>query len=302
MPAVPLTVVLGLLVLAMLWGSAFPLIKVGLEGLSAPSLTLFRFLVASSCFAAYLYLVRARLLPDLRDVPFFLLLGFLGITVYHLALNFGELFVTAGAASLIIATAPALSAVVAYFVIGERLRPLGWAGISIAFGGVALIVLGDDPELGFNPYALLILLSAVVTAFFAVLQTRLFDRYRAVEVSGFATWAGTLPLLVFLPAFPGDVGNAGTAPILAAVYIGIFPAAVAYALFSFALSRAPVTLVTTYLYTVPLFSLLFSWLLLGEVPSRLTAVGGAAVIAGIATVNRAKLARRAPGPDRSGDG
>ena len=62
---------LNLFVLAVLWGSAFPGIKLGLAGLSAPNLTLLRFAVASLCFVLYLRATGKRLLPERRDVPRF---------------------------------------------------------------------------------------------------------------------------------------------------------------------------------------------------------------------------------------
>lgn len=278
----------NLLVLAMLWGSAFPAIKVGLTGLSAANLTLLRFGVASLCFVVYLLATKKRLFPERRDVPVLFLAGFLGITVYHLALNYGELHVSAGAASLIIATAPALTAVVAFFMLRDRLPPLGWLGILVSFAGVLLIVLGDSAGLSLNPFAFLVLLSALAHAFFTVLQKPLFTRYRAVEVTAYATWAGTALLLIFLPWFFQDVADAGLRPLLAGVYIGVFPAAVAYALFAYAISKLPVTVATSFLYVVPVFSLFFSWLLLGEVPSLLTLVGGAVAIGGIVVVTYAK--------------
>lgn len=278
----------NLFVLAVLWGSAFPGIKLGLTGLSAANLTLLRFAVASLCFVLFLMLTRKRLWPEHKDVPYFFLVGFLGITSYHLALNYGELHVSAGAASLIIATAPAITAVVAFFVLKDRLPPLGWFGFLVSFGGVLLIILGDGAVLEFSPYALLILLSALTTAFFTTLQKPLFQRYRAVEVTAFATWAGTVPLLVFLPGLFADVADAGPPALLATVYIGVFPAAIAYAQFSYAISKLPVTMATTFLYAVPVFSLLFSWLLLGEVPSLLTLVGGTVALSGIAVVGYAK--------------
>ena len=280
-----------LLLLAVLWGSAFPGIKLGLEGLSAGHLTLLRHLVASACFLPFLALTGRKMIPERRDVPFFFLLGLLGYFFYHTALNFGELHVSAGAASLIIATAPAFTAVVAYFLLAERLSGLGWLGIGTSLGGVVLIVLGSGANLGFNLYALLILVSAVVTAFHAVLQKPLFERYKPVEVTAFATWAGTLPMLVFLPGFGADLSTAGTTPLLAAVYIGVVPSAVAYTLYAYALSQAPVTLVAAFLYMVPVFSLLFSWWLLGEVPTLLTLLGGGIAIAGIALVNRSRRNR-----------
>ena len=288
LPLMTSTAVLGLLVLAVLWGSAFPMIKVGLEGLSAPHLALARHLVASIAFVPFLLLTDCRLYPKRDDLSTFFLLGFLGITVYHLSLNYGELWVSAGATSLIIATAPAVTAVLAYFLASERLPGLGWFGSAMSFAGVALIVVGDDDALRFNPYAGLVMLSSVVTAFYFVLQRPLFARYRAVEVTAFSTWAGTLPLLLFLPGFGRDVADAGILALAASAYIGVFPSAVAYSILAYALSRASASLVTAYLYAVPVFSLLFSWIILAETPTWLTLVGGVVVIGGIVIVNWAK--------------
>lgn len=292
----PPVALLALLLLAVLWGSAFPMIKLGLEGLSAPHLTLARHLVASACFVPFLVLTGRRLWPERRDLAYFLLIGTLGIGIYHLALNLGELRVSAGAASLIIATAPAITAIMAYLIVGDRMPALGWLGSAVSFLGVVLIVLGDGSGIGVNPFALLILLSAIVTSLFFVLQRPLFARYRPVEVTAFATWGGTVPLLLFLPGLAADVASAPAQALLATGYLGVFPSALAYTLLAFALSVAPVTQVTAFLYSIPVFSLLFSFLFLGEVPSELTLLGGAVAIAGIVIVNVAKSreARRPP--------
>ncbi len=290
-------VVTALVVLVSLWGSAFPMIKVGLEGLSPTHLTLLRHLVASTCFLPVLSWRGLRMRPRLRDVPAFVGLGMLGFFVYQLALVVGEQRVPAGASSLIIATAPAITAVLAWLLLSERMPAGAWFGSLLALSGVTLIALGASGRLSFNPYALFVLLSAVSTSFFTIFQRRMFGRYRPVEVVAFATWGGTLPMLLFLPGFGHDVASAGAAPLAAVAYIGVFPSAVAYSLFAFSLSRAAVTLVTTYLYLVPVSSLFFSWLVLGEIPSLLTVAGGTVAIAGISLVNAAKqrAARRAAG-------
>ena len=132
----------------------------------------------------------------------------------------------------------------------------------------------------------------MATAFFAVVQKPLFQRYDALEVTAFGTWAGTLPMVIFLPGLSDDVATAGPEPLLAAMYAGVILSAISYILFSYAISKAPVTLVAAFLYVVPVFSLLFSWLLLGEVPTRLTLLGGAIAIAGIVLVNRSKRIQR----------
>ncbi|MDT3681342.1 MAG: DMT family transporter [Truepera sp.] len=277
----------------MLWGSAYPMIKLGLTGLSAQHLTLLRHLVASAAFVPLLLVFKGRLRPVRADVPYLFLVGVLGYTVYHLALNFGELHVSAGAASLIIATAPAITALLAVAMAGERLAPLGWAGSVVSFLGVIVIVMGDSRGgISFNVWAWLIVLSAVSTSFYAVLQKPLFTRYKPIEVAAFATWAGTVPLLVFLPGLGGEVLGAPAEALGATLYIGLFPSAVAYTIFAFALSRTPITVVTAFLYLVPVFGLLSAWLLIGEVPALVTLVGGAIAVLGIVLVNLSKRRER----------
>lgn len=281
-------IALVLLLLAILWGSAFPGIKIALEAIAPGHLTLTRHLIASACYLPVLFLLRLRLFPARRDLGYFLLLGLLGTAIYHTALNFGQTQVPAGTASLIIATAPAITAVVAAFLLKDRLPPLGWLGIFVSFAGVALLVLGGGGSVELNPFALLVLLSAVVTAFYAVLQKGILNRYKAVEVIAFSTWAGTLLLLVFAGGLAEGVRTASARSLLALLYIGVVPSAIANALFTYGISKAPVTLVSVFLYTVPVFSLLFSWLLVGEVPTYITLLGGLIAVAGVVIVNRSK--------------
>ena len=288
----PAAAFLALLGVALLWGSAFPLIKVGLEGLSVPHLTVTRHLVASAAFVPLLLVLRARTRPAVRDVPRFLLLGFVGMFVYHTALNAGELRVSAGATSLIIAAAPVITAVLAHRFLNDRLSAVGWAGSLLGFSGVTLIVLGDGSGVRIDPFAGFVLLAAFATSVYFVLQQGMFARYKAVEVTAFVTWGGTVPMVAFLPGLPAAWVEAPLGPLAAAVYIGLFPSAVAYTLFAVAQVRAPVTQVTTMLYAIPIVSLALSWWWLGEVPSVLTVVGGAVVIAGIVVVRRSRRSAR----------
>ena len=73
----------------LLWASAFAAIRVGLRAYGPGPLALLRFLVASSVLGIYALLTRMRM-PAARDLPGVFLMGFLGITVYHTALNYGE--------------------------------------------------------------------------------------------------------------------------------------------------------------------------------------------------------------------
>ena len=136
-------VVVALAATTVFWASAFAGIRVGLEDYGPGEVALSRFLVASAVLAGYGAVTRMRL-PERRDLPAVFLAGFLAFTVYHVALNYGEVTVSAGAASILINTVPIFTALLATVFLGERLRVMGWVGMGVSFVGAALISFGES--------------------------------------------------------------------------------------------------------------------------------------------------------------
>ncbi len=286
--------------LLLLWASAFAGIRagmrlspsgaVGADGYGPGELALLRFGTASTVLALYALAKRMRL-PERSELPLIGLTGFLGISVYHVALNFGEVTVQAGAASLLISAAPVFTALLSVAVLKERLTGIGWLGILLAFAGVALIALSGGRGLHFTPGALLILLAATVAAVYSILSKQLLRRHAALEFTCYSIWAGTLPLLVFLPGLLRRLPVAAPPATFAVIYLGIFPAAIAYVLWNYALARMPASLLSSFLYLSPVLASLIAWVWLGEVPTLLTLVGGAIAILGVILVQTKGYAR-----------
>jgi drug/metabolite transporter (DMT)-like permease len=267
-----------------LWASAFAGIRAGLVSYSPQSLALLRYLTASLALAVVAGVTRMPL-PARRDLPGLALAGFLGFAFYNVALNAGEQRIAAGAASLIVASAPIFVALMAAARYGERLKPVAWAGILLSFAGVAVISLhsGTRFELSFS--ALLVLAAAVAQALYTVSQKPFLKRYSPLQFTAFAIWIGTLCLLVFTPGLLRDLHTATLPATLAVVYMGIFPGAIGYACWSFVLSRLPASRAGSFLYLVSGIAILIAWVWLGEVPTLVELGGGVLVLAGVILVN-----------------
>lgn len=277
-----ITVSLGLTILV--WASAFAGIRAGLEAYDPGQVALLRLLVASAALAVYAAWVRMRM-PEARDLPVIALGGFLAFAVYHLALNYGELTVSSGPAAILVNTAPIFTALLATAFLGERLRVWGWTGMIVSFFGAALIGLGEGGGLRLAPGTFLILISAISVSVYIVVQKPYLRKYGPLAFTTYAVWAGTLFTLVFLPGLPEAVLGASLETTLAVVYLGLFPTALAYVTYAYALSRLPASRGASFLYLIAPVAFVVAWVWLGEVPTLLSVVGGAIVLAGVVIVN-----------------
>ncbi|HLS07857.1 DMT family transporter [Lentibacillus sp.] len=278
-----------------IWGSTFAAIRASLHGgYSSGHLVLTRFLIASGAFILYALWPGTKFrLPEKQDLFKILVLGWIGISIYHTGITFGEQTVGAGATAMIVASAPIFTAIIAIFALNEYPSFFGWIGLGVGFIGIFLITLGTAGA-GFNisSGALLIVMATIATSIFFVFQKPFLIKYRPIELTAYFTWAGTLPFFIFLPGLIHDLQSATLEAHLSAIYVGIFPAAIAYVTWAIALSSGKAGAVTSMMYIEPVFAILVAWIWLQELPSLLSVAGGVIAISSVILVNIFERKRR----------
>jgi drug/metabolite transporter (DMT)-like permease len=280
-PATTTLVVLCLL----MWSSAFAGVRAAAPAYSSGAMALLRFATASLCALTYLIATRAGL-PQRRDLPAILIGGLIGFTVYHLLFNELERSIQAGAAAAIIAAAPVFTALLSRIFLRERLGPAALFGIALSFVGVMVISFSSSGVLHFRPHTFLLLICAAATAIYTILAKPLVARYGGVRLTSYMLLAGTVPLLVFLPALARQLPHAALTTTAAVIYMGIFPAFGAYALWNIALAQVSAARLSVFLNAQPLIAVLIAWAWLREHPHPLVYVGGALAIGGIFLVQK----------------
>ncbi|MGQ3891352.1 DMT family transporter [Legionella sp. CNM-4043-24] len=280
------TVKITLAFTILVWASAFVAIRIGLPEFSPGELALYRFLVASVCML-FLY-VR---LPARPHVPWsvriqLLLIGVAGIGIYNICLNVGEMTVSAGVASFVIGMMPVITILLSVIFLKERPGILVWLGVTISVIGLFMLMSAESTEGLFSRGVVLIFISALMGSFYTLMQRPYLREYHPIVVTAWVLWGGTLFLSWFLPGLSREITHAGLAANAAAIYMGVFPGALAYIAWSQVLNHMPASEASLYLYGMPVLSTIMGYALLSEQPALFSLVGGFLTLLGAMIATR----------------
>ncbi len=281
---VPLACVATTLVL---WASAFVAIRHVAHDFTPGGLALGRLVAATLVLAVVLAVSRSWVRPTPGQWASMAAIGILWYGIYNVALNAGEQRLDAGTAAMLIQLSPILIALLAALFLGERFTwPLA-AGMGLAFAGVALISLGDAPGGGRDLVGVaLVLVSAVTYSIALILQKPLVAALPAVQVTAVACAVATVACLPFAGSLLSDLADATASSGWWLVYLGVFPTAIAFTTYAYALRHMDATRLGVTTYLVPPITIVMGVLLLGEQPPAVAYAGGLLALVGVAVARR----------------
>jgi drug/metabolite transporter (DMT)-like permease len=265
-----------------LWASAFVGIRAAGPHFAPGPLAVGRLLIGSVVLGA-IVAVRREPLPARRDLPAIVLCGLLWFALYNVALNAGERHVDAGTASMIIRVGPVLTAVLAGLFLGEGFSLNVFVGGAIALAGAAVIAAASHQGGVVSAGGVLLcLLAAAAYAGGVVTEKVVLRRVSPLQTVFLCCVVGALACAPFLPAFAHEAAQAPAGSLAWLAYLGVFPTAIGFTTWAYALARTEAARLGTLAYLAPPISIVLAWLLLSETPPLLALAGGATSLAGVA--------------------
>jgi len=268
-----------------LWASAFPGTRYALNYYSPVSLMVMRFVTASITLVIIGIIKKIRL-PKLKDIPMFIASGMSGVFLYSFLFTTGSVSVSAGVSSFIIASSPIFTMIFCRIFLKEIVKPICWIGAVVSFIGLAAVTLTQATEFSLDIGLMLVICAAVCSGIYSVIMRVLTKKYTALEATTYTIIAGSIGTLLFLPTAIQEIPNSNPVVNLVVVFMGIFPAAIAYLTWSYALAKATKTAhVTVFSYLIPFMSALLAFVWLGETLSMFALIGGIVIIFGMILTN-----------------
>ena len=259
-----------LVVLSVLWGASFLFVGVAIAEMPPLTLVVLRVALAAAALNATLALTGIALPREGRIWAALFGMGFLNNVVPFTLIAWGQSHIASGVASILNATTPLFTVVVAhYFTADEKITPLRAVGVCIGFVGVAVMI-GSDAlrALGVDVAAELAIL---VAALFYALSGVFGRRFNAMGVEPLATAAGMLSAstLMLLPPMliidrPWALPMPSLAAIAAVIALALVATAFAYLIYFRLLATAGATNLLLVTFLIPVSAIILGTTILGE--------------------------------------
>lgn len=267
------------------WSFSFIWFKTANETFHPITIVFIRLTLAVILLTTYLVVTKNFMKIRKKDRKLFLMLALFEPFFYFLGESFGLTYVSATVCSVLISTIPVFAILGAWLIFRERLGIINYAGAILSFLGVLVFILNRDGSISYNIKGLLLLLLAVLSAVgYNLTLSRLVGTYSPVYIVNVQNIIGAV---LFLPLFLIlDFDHFRNIEFTFKMFVPIIELAVfascgAFILFAFSVKNIGISKANVFSNCIPVFTALFSFILLGEKLTLQNVIGMFIVIAGL---------------------
>jgi len=283
---------LRLILVSIMWGVNFSLVKFALTDFTPLSFTIVRFALAAGFLFIVLLMNKEPLDIGPDDRLPLLRLGLIGISLYNILFMYGLRYTTASNSALFIATSPLFAALILTLTKRERFSLRSGAGFLLSSLGTVLIIRSRLGGFGFRSEHiagdLLTLAAACAWAFYTVNARPLLENYSPIKITAYTMAIGTLAMVpIGFHELMVQPWNSISLMSWSALFFGAFFAGgVAYTLWYQGVKRIGSSRTIVYHYLMPFTAVAFAAVFLGERITAMQVIGGIAVLSGVALVQK----------------
>jgi drug/metabolite transporter (DMT)-like permease len=288
MKPIKLSVNEGMMLLVVtIWAVNLSLVKIALAEIPPMPYNGIRLLVASAVLLAWLLFTEKNLRLRRQDLPRIALLSFSGYTLYQYLFIRGIDLTTASNTAVIFGSAPIMISLLSSFFKHEKIKPLGWLGISLGFLGIYLVISGRAGGFALSRQTwkgdLLLFAAVFLWAHYSVSARPLLKIYSPLKFTAVTMGLGSL---MFFPFSVAQLRQLPFAAIsmkawLCMLFSGVVALSLALVLWFFSVRKVGNSQTAVYSNLQPVLAVVFAWLLLAETISSSLLLGAAVIFVGI---------------------
>lgn len=275
-----------LAILSMLfWGMSFVWTSIVFQYYPPITTVFLRLVISTALLFAGIKLFGKLEKIDRKDYKLFFLSALFNPFLYFLGESYGLKYSSATISAVVIATIPLFTPVVAFYLLGERLRKMNIVGIAISFIGIIVMLANKNFIISVSPIGIGLLLFAVGSALaYSVYLKKLSKKYSPVFIIAVQNLLGAiyfLPLFLFL-----DFDEFISVPlnfrlVSSLLALAIFCSSLAFVFFTISTREIGISKTNIFANLIPVFTAVFSYFMLAEYFNAQKIAGMAIVLFGI---------------------
>ncbi len=267
------------------WSFSFIWFKIANQTFHPITIVFIRLSFSVVLLTSYLIITRNFMKIKKKDRKLFLMLALFEPFFYFLGESFGLTYVSATVCSVLISTIPVFATIGAWLIFKERLKAINYFGIILSFVGVLVFILNKDGSMSFDIKGLGFIMFAVLCAVgYNLTLSRLVGSYSAVYIVNVQNLIGAvlfLPLFLILD-FNHFINTDFTFNMFKPIIeLAVFASCGAFILFAYSVKNMGITRANVFSNSIPVFTALFSFVLMGDRLTFQNVIGMAIVISGL---------------------